>query len=223
MASRKISVLKLVGTVSLGLLTGLSYTLSTLTVPTLLTLPSADTASRAFRNLADTAKRHLRALASVSAGAFMLAYIRSPRAYRHPYLLYTSLLVIGSRLVTSDFVAPYLFLAPRTPETHSSPSAAAARRQQARQDRAAARAARMEASYEVLGDSHSEGAGSEDTNEVEEEVRMNGEDVRGEVEGFLKRQVVQTAMTGLGFLMAVVGIWGDGAVRVFQSETFVIA
>lgn len=200
-------------------LQGLSYTLSTLTVPTLLTLPSADTASRAFRNLADTAKTHLRILTSVSATAFMLAYFRSPRAYRHPYLLYTSLLVIGSRFVTSDFVAPYIFLAPRTTESPS----VASRRQQARQERAAARAARMEASYEVLGDSHSEGAGSEDTNEPEEEAHMNGEDVRGEVEVFLKRQVVQTTMAGLGFLMAVVGIWGDGAVRVFQSETFVIA
>ncbi len=45
---------------------------------------------------------------------------------------------------------------------------------------------------------------------------------RGEVEHFLKKQTVQTALAGLGFLMAVIGIWGDGAVQVFQSETFVI-
>ncbi len=84
----------------------------------------------------------------------------------------------------------------------------------------------MEASYEVVGsgDSHSDGAGSEDL-EVEEEATgqtINGEEVRGEVEHFLKKQTVQTALAGLGFLMAVIGIWGDGAVQVFQSETFVI-
>ena len=41
-----------------------------------------------------------------------------------------------------------------------------------------------------------------------------------EVEAFLKKQVVSTATAGLGFLMAVVGIWGDGAVG-YVSETVV--
>lgn len=49
---------------------------------------------------------------------------------------------------------------------------------------------------------------------------INGEEVRGEVEGFLKKQAVSTAVAGLGFLMAVVGIWGDGAAS-YVSETFV--
>jgi len=81
----------------------------------------------------------------------------------------------------------------------------------------------MEASYEVVGagDSHSDGAASEDM-EPEEEARLNGEEVRGELEHFLKKQILQTAVAGLGFLMAVVGIWGDGTVQIFQSETFVI-
>jgi len=71
----------------------------------------------------------------------------------------------------------------------------------------------MEASYEVLGsDAHSEGAGSasgEDLDVIEEE-QVNGEEVRAKVEVFLKKQVIQSAVTGLGFLLAVVGIWGDG-------------
>jgi autophagy-related protein 33 len=81
----------------------------------------------------------------------------------------------------------------------------------------AARLAKMETSYEILGDNHSEGTGSasggEDL-EFEEET-LNGEEVRSEVLAFRKTQYVQTGIASLGFLLAVVGIWGDGAVRVF--------
>ncbi|KAK1771410.1 hypothetical protein QBC33DRAFT_510931 [Phialemonium atrogriseum] len=86
----------------------------------------------------------------------------------------------------------------------------------------------MEASYEVLGsgsDGHNEGAGSgsasgeELEGEDEQAQQMNGEEVRRKVEGFLKKQMVQTAVSGLGFLMAVVGIWGDGANQIIQSDT----
>jgi len=213
MAARGVSLLKFVGTVSLGLLTGLSYTLSTLTIPALLTLPSADTAAQAFDALSTTAKRHIRTLSVVSGGSFALAFLLSPRYYRHPYLLYTSLLVFGSRLVVSDLVAPYLRLGPPA-STPSSASAAAAARRNAAQQRAAATRARMEASYEVLGsDAHSEGAGSASGEELDviEEDQVNGEEVRVKVEGFLKKQVVQSAISGVVFLLAVVGIWGDGA------------
>lgn len=78
----------------------------------------------------------------------------------------------------------------------------------------------MEASYEVLGDSHSdEGAASVSGEELEDDI--NGEEVRGEVELFVKNQLVQTAVAGLGFAMAVIGIWGDG-VYTLASETVVI-
>lgn len=67
----------------------------------------------------------------------------------------------------------------------------------------------MVASYEVLGDSHTE----EGDNEfVDEEV--NGEEVRSEVEVFVRDQLVRTAVAGLGFAVAVLGIWGDGAHQV---------
>jgi autophagy-related protein 33 len=85
----------------------------------------------------------------------------------------------------------------------------------------------MEASYEVLGsgtDGHSEGTGSASGEEIETEEgpqQMNGEEVRVKVEEFLKKQMVQTAVAGLGFLMAVVGIWGDGAAQVSHREMIV--
>lgn len=196
----------------------MSYTLSTLTVPTLLTLPSASTAAKAFRTLTTTAKTHLLALAGVSSASFFLAFLLSPRLVRHPYLLYTSVLVLSSRLAVSDYVAPYLFKL--NPPASSSPSSTtpAPKRKEPRSVR------KMEMSYDMIGsDAHSEGtdsASDKDLAEVEEEQpALNGEEVRGEVENFLKKQVVSTTMAGLGFMMAVVGIWGDGVALV--SETVV--
>ncbi|KAH9902211.1 hypothetical protein F4778DRAFT_114499 [Xylariomycetidae sp. FL2044] len=215
MASKKVSFLKFVGTVSLGLLTGTSYTLSTLTVPSLLQLPSASTAAKAFRSLASTASTHLTALTGVSTSAFLLAFALSPRGFRHPYLLYTSLFCLGTRL--TDYVTPSIFGAPT-----SASSAAAQRRAalaQARREKQAAR--RMEASYEVLGDSHSEeGTGSASGEELDED--FNGEEVRSEVEVFVRNQLVQTAVAGVGFMMAVVGIWGDFAHVVVEETISVI-
>jgi autophagy-related protein 33 len=77
----------------------------------------------------------------------------------------------------------------------------------------------MEASYEVLGDVHSEGTGSASGEDVEEE-QLNGEEVHGEVEAFLKTTIVQTAISSVAFLMAVIGIWGDGVAPVY-GETVV--
>ncbi|KAI1640328.1 hypothetical protein F4809DRAFT_591202 [Biscogniauxia mediterranea] len=198
MASKKVSVLKFVGTVSLGLLTGTSYTLSALTIPSLLELPSAAAAAKTFRSLASTASTHLTTLTGISGSAFLLAFVLSPRGYRHPYLVYTSLFCFGTRLAES--VTPYIFGVP----TASPAAQRRAARAQARKERAARR---MEASYEVLGEAHSdEGASGEEPDED-----VNGEEVRSEVEVFLRNQVVCTAISGIGLLMAIVGIWGDGA------------
>ncbi|KAL7629403.1 hypothetical protein AAE478_000923 [Parahypoxylon ruwenzoriense] len=210
MASRKVSVLKFVGTVSLGLLTGTSYTLSTLTIPSLLELPSASAAAKAFRSLASAASTHLNVLTTLSGSAFLLAFTLSPRGYRHPYLLYTSLFCFGTRL--TDYITPSIFGEPIS----SASAQRRASRAQARKERAARR---MEASYEVLGDSHSdEGNGSASGEELDEDV--NGEEVRSEVEFFVRNQLIQTALEGIGFMMAVVGIWGDGAFD--TTSTFIV-
>lgn len=119
----------------------------------------------------------------------------------------------------SDYVAPYLFAHLHTPVSSSHRQSSAARK-----DRSAAR--RMEASYDVIGsDAHSEATlDSASDRSIEDDgaaaADVNGEEVRGEVEAFLKKQVVSAATAGLGFLMAVVGIWGDGAVG-YVSETVV--
>jgi autophagy-related protein 33 len=63
----------------------------------------------------------------------------------------------------------------------------------------------MEASYEVLGDSHSEGTGSDAESED-----INGEEVRSAMEGFKYSQSVRAGVSAVGFAMSVVGLWGDG-------------
>lgn len=214
-----VSILKFVGTVSLGLLTGLSFTLSTVTVPTLLTLPSAQSAGKAFRTLTDAATAQLRALAGVATSAFLLSYLLSPRAVRHPYLLYTSLLVLGGRLATSEAVAPFLYQA-----TTSSPSAV-----EAAPSSPSRVPHHMEASYEVLGSATSGSAGSvsgsvSDTHSDGADdvagANVNGEEVRASVEVFLKRQIVQTVVSGLAFSMSIIGLWGDGT-RSAVTETYI--
>lgn len=197
-----------------------------MTVPSLLELPSASAAAKAFNYLVSTAKKHLGTLTGVSASSFLLAFLLSPKPVRHPYLLYTSILVASSGLVASDFIAPYLFITKSPSSTTPAASLAAAAKKQ-KKEHAAAKSAQMEASYEVLGSSSSahsdEGTISGEDIETEEAAReINGEEVRTEVEGFLKKQAVQTAISGLGFLMAVVGIWGDGVSQVFQNDVVVI-
>ncbi|CAK7266663.1 hypothetical protein SEPCBS119000_002144 [Sporothrix epigloea] len=241
MSIRGVAVLKFVGTVSLGLLTGLSFTLSTVTVPTLLTLPSAQSASSAFRSLNDAAAAQLRTLSGVASSAFMLAYLLSPRFVRHPYLLHTSLLILVGRLITSDSVAPYLFSSSPSGTSSSSDSVASSSPlgKSSRQSGSVSLShAHMEASYEVLGsatagsvsggsvsDSHSDGGAGPDEVDaaVDGSVAINGEEVRASVETFLKRQITRTVVSGIAFAMAIVGLWGDGARRVpVWHETVVV-
>lgn len=188
---------------------GASYTLTTITAPALLTLPSAATASKALTALTTTASTHLTTLSALSSSAFALAFALSPRASRHPYLLYTSLL---SALTTfAPAIAPLLLGAPAPASRSSTPSP----------KKKAPRA--MEASYEVLGDAPSESA-SAVSDEPEEEAAgetQNGEGVRAQVEAFVKGGIVQTGLAAASFAISVVGIWGDGVQRVLQSETVV--
>jgi autophagy-related protein 33 len=82
----------------------------------------------------------------------------------------------------------------------------------------------MDASYEVLGssDRDSEGTMSGEEMEVEEEEKeeeeINGEEVREQMEGFQQRHMMRTAIAGIGFMMSVIGIWGDGSTDVVLIE-----
>jgi len=89
-------MLKFCGTISLGLLTGVSYTLSTQSLPSLLTLPSAKPAAFTLSQTTRLATLHVRALSFVSASSLFLAFYLSPPRIRHPYLLWTGLVATAS-------------------------------------------------------------------------------------------------------------------------------
>lgn len=112
-----IALCKFVGTVSLGLLTvrylkplsipplswqlmvilqGVSYTLSTQSLPSLLTLPSAKPAAYTLNQTARLATLHITTLSTISCVSLALAFALSPPRVRHPYLLWTSLVAAGS-------------------------------------------------------------------------------------------------------------------------------
>lgn len=188
---------------------GTSYTLGTVLAPPLLKLDSATSAWDALCTVATTAEPHLNALTNIAGAAFVLAFTLSPRGFKHPYLLYTTGFVLASRLTP-------LFLG----DTLSQRRAAVQQKRKdqrekalkAERERAATR--RMEASYEVLGASVSVQSDEEllvtMTPADSEPEAPNGELIRRDVELFAKGRIIQAATAGIGFAMAVVGIWGDG-------------
>ncbi|KAF2431782.1 hypothetical protein EJ08DRAFT_648737 [Tothia fuscella] len=86
-----VSVAKFVGTISLGLATGVSYSLANLSLPSLLFLSTASSAAQTHTYLKAKAKRTQRILSGLSIGAFVFAYLFAPSRGKHPYLLWTSL------------------------------------------------------------------------------------------------------------------------------------
>ncbi|ORY10456.1 hypothetical protein BCR34DRAFT_485616 [Clohesyomyces aquaticus] len=98
MPSNTISLCKFVGTINLGLLTGVSASLAVVTLPALLTLSTATTARQTLSYISSRTKTLSLCLRGVTASALFLAYILSPRRFRHPYLLYTSVFTFASGL-----------------------------------------------------------------------------------------------------------------------------
>lgn len=67
----------------------------------------------------------------------------------------------------------------------------------------------MDASYEVVGASVSDRESDQSGEDVEEE-EVNGEEVKRQIKDFMATSFIRTAISGLGFAMGVIGIWGDG-------------
>merc|ERR1712230_339053 len=67
----------------------------------------------------------------------------------------------------------------------------------------------MDSSYEVLGASDRDSEGTISGEEMDEDI--NGEEIREQVEGYMKVNIAKTIIAGIGFAMSTVGIWGDGA------------
>ncbi|KAL8945840.1 MAG: hypothetical protein Q9222_007676 [Ikaeria aurantiellina] len=164
---------------------GLSYTLSTTTVPPLLALPSATPAHSTFRHLRTLTSRHQVLLSTLSATSLVMAYLLSPSRARHPYLLWASL-VIGLGWSGEGYAKI---------KGKVSKDNVAENRKQNNLGRRAVR----------------DGSWTEDEEWVAEEGDVNGEVVREGMESWRHKQGFKAGIWGLGWAMAVVGLWGDGA------------
>jgi len=192
-----ISITKFVGTISLGLLTGTSYTLQSITLPSLALLPSASLASRTLATIQTQSSRQILTLASISSLSLITAFsLASPRG-RHPYLLWTALVsFIGGQGVEYWFNGFSRFPSWRP----SSRSSSRGKVGQAKAARVLSPSASDESGYiEVESDSSSD------------DQQVNGEKVEMEMARERKVQKVRSWIAGVGFAMGVVGIWGDGA------------
>ncbi|KAF2803627.1 uncharacterized protein BDZ99DRAFT_427077 [Mytilinidion resinicola] len=96
MPSPTVALCKFVGTISLGLLTGVSASLTSLTLPSLFNLPSAVNARDALTYLSTRTRTVTTYLRNTALISLFAAYALSPRSSRHPYLFYTSLLALAS-------------------------------------------------------------------------------------------------------------------------------
>ena len=212
-----ITISKFIGTISLGLLTvrpagfqapsvtppatnrtqGLSYTLTTLTYPTLLYLPTAGNASAAQAALRTRARHAQRSLSAVALAALAFAFTFAPRRARHPYLLWSAA-AVGLGLA-----------GPRVERAARAVGAAhgwGGRMAAAPGVRVAGDALEVDESA-VLVDGGGSSSGKSESGDEE----VNGEVVRRGVERARAVEAVRTGIWGLGFAMLVVGIWGDGA------------
>ena len=137
---------------------GVSYTLSTQSLPSLLTLPSAKPAAYTLSQTARLATIHIRTLSTISTVSLALAFYLSPPRVRHPYLLWTSLLAASSGALNL--------------------------------------AMRQDMGERVVKDVVGE---------------VNGEQVEKKAREQQWIEFVRMGVSGVGFAMGVVGIWGDGA------------
>lgn len=142
------------------------------------------------------ATRQILTLASISSLSLLTAYsLAGPRG-KHPYLLWTALVgFLGGQGVEWWFNGFSRF-----PSLKSS--------SQSRQDTAASSSRRTRAD-----EGSPSGSGYVDVTAVEEDdsAAINGEKVEAEMVRERRVQRIRTLVSGLGFAMGVVGIWGDGA------------
>ncbi|KAI4712854.1 hypothetical protein J4E89_001829 [Alternaria sp. Ai002NY15] len=96
MAAQTVSICKFVGTITLGIATGVSATVSTIALPSLLALPTAINARTSLTYLTTKSTNLSSYLRHITTFTLFSAYCLSPARFRHPYLLYTSIFAFVS-------------------------------------------------------------------------------------------------------------------------------
>lgn len=161
---------------------GVSYTLSTTSLPPLLALPTATPASTTFRHLRALTSQHTTLLSTISTTSLLIAYALSPRNARHPYLLWT-VLTLG--LGYGDTLWDLVVGTKKDAEDDNGNGS--------------------------TSDKLSESWDVEAGNMTPEEEEVNGEAVREGMEKWQGKMMLRTGFWGLAWMLCTVGIWGDGA------------
>ncbi|KAL4937325.1 hypothetical protein BDV06DRAFT_74929 [Aspergillus oleicola] len=179
-----ITVTKFIGTISLGLLTGLSYSASTITIPSLSILSTSTLASKSLKEAKRLNRRHGFRLANIGETCLILAYSISPRHRKHPYLMWmVTMSLIGTYGVDYFFHRDMGFKAwLNTVIQDTRPLALFTGNEKKKED---------------------------DIVVVEAEEGINGEVVRREMERERRMQGVRAIFSGIALSMGIVGLWGD--------------
>ncbi|KAM5444610.1 hypothetical protein MferCBS31731_000063 [Microsporum ferrugineum] len=85
-----ITIAKFVGMISIGISTGLSYSVSSITLPALQGLPTASVAAQALTDIQYRARRTALTLSHITVITLLTAFSLSSPRRRHPYLLWTT-------------------------------------------------------------------------------------------------------------------------------------
>ncbi|KAJ5177096.1 uncharacterized protein N7482_002973 [Penicillium canariense] len=178
-----LTVSKFVGTVSLGLLTGLSYSTAAITVPSLKLLSTSATASRCFNEVKRLNRKHVLRLSSLANTCLLFAYAASPPRRKHPFLvLMCAVSTVGSFGLDLWFnrhmgLKNWFFSVVQDTTCVRLSTAASTKK-------------------------------DEDLVVVEAED-ANGESVQREMDKERRLQRARAWLSGLAFSMGVVGLWGD--------------
>ncbi|PYI33245.1 hypothetical protein BP00DRAFT_392624 [Aspergillus indologenus CBS 114.80] len=178
-----ITVSKFVGTVSLGLLTGISYSASTIAIPALAQLPTSATGSRSLSEIKRLNRKHGMRLTNIANGCLLFAYSISPRHRKHPYLIW---MCVASTIGT--YGMDFWF------------------------HRQAGVKAWFQAVLHDTGFWTQAGAPKQQKKEedlVVVEAEENGESVQTEMNTERRLQQVRAVFSGLALAMGIVGLWGD--------------
>ncbi|KAF7156086.1 hypothetical protein CNMCM5623_009228 [Aspergillus felis] len=180
-----ITVTKFVGTVSLGILTGLSYSASTVTIPSLSLLPTSANALRSLNEVKRLNRKHGLRLTNIANGCLIFAYSVSPKHRKHPYLIWMCVAsIVGSYGMDFWFHRELGLKAWAQSLIQDSGCMSFSRKNGAKKD--------------------------EDLVVVEaEDELVNGESVREEMARERRLQCARAVCSGIALAMGIVGLWGD--------------
>ncbi|KAL1956764.1 hypothetical protein VTO42DRAFT_6817 [Malbranchea cinnamomea] len=225
-----ITIAKFVGTISLGLLTGLSYSVSNIAIPALQALPTASNAADTLKDLQQQTRRRVLRFSNLAAVSLIAAFTLSSPRRKHPYLIWTSLaaLIGGGGLewwTTGSFLSMFCSSCSSSRRqasfsgqfglgawvtTHLGFKQDSSSNDKKADEEVASNGAASEIEIVEQADAQSPAPSAAPT-PAAEEADVNGESVQREMTRERKIQRVRTWILGLGFSMGVVGIWGDGA------------